>query len=132
MRAAADPATQSEVLIQTTRSWDGNTLAAYPKGQPEISVRRVRFEPGARIPLHQHPTISAAVLLSGELTVTSEDGKQVRLTAGQALVELVHTWHSGRNEGKEVAELIVFHAGAENTANTVMKPATAEPQERQP
>jgi quercetin dioxygenase-like cupin family protein len=63
--------------------------------------------------LHQHPVINAGVLLQGELTVETNEGKTLHLKAGDPIVEVVNTWHYGINEGDEPAEIIVFYAGVQ-------------------
>jgi quercetin dioxygenase-like cupin family protein len=63
------------------------------------------------LPMHRHPVINAGVLLSGRLTVITEDNKTLHLKAGESIVEVVDKWHYGKNEGDEVAEIIVFYAG---------------------
>ena len=109
----ADPMAGVEVqrLTRSSHSWNGHQLPAYRPGQPEITILRFRIEPGARLPLHQHPVINAGVLLSGELTVESKAGEILHLKAGEALVELVGELHFGRNSGTEPVDLIVFYAG---------------------
>src|SRR5690606_38414307 len=96
-RADAPPSVHTEVLIKSTASWDGAPLPTYPAGAPEVTVLRIRIPPGVQLPVHRHPVINAGVLLRGELTVTSTSGQTLRLKAGDALVELVDTWHTGRN-----------------------------------
>lgn len=71
--------------------------------------------------MHEHPVINAGVLLKGELTVVTEGGKTLHLKAGDALIEVVDTWHYGKNEGAEPAEIIVFYAGTEDEPITVRK-----------
>jgi hypothetical protein len=44
----------SEVLLQTTRSWDGETYKPYPKGQPQLSVLRICIPPHTSLPWHNH------------------------------------------------------------------------------
>jgi len=102
--------TSSEIL-KTSSSWDGAALPRYPKGRPEITVLRITVQPGAEFPVHKHPVINAAVLLSGELTVSTTHGQSIHLKAGDAMAEVVHTWHYGKNEGKVPAEIVVFYAG---------------------
>jgi quercetin dioxygenase-like cupin family protein len=104
---------QVEPLAKSATSWNGTALAAYPAGQPEVTVLRIRIAPGARLPMHKHPVINAAVMLAGELTVTTEAGRSARFRRGEAIVEVVDQWHYGRNDGTEVAELIVFYAGVQ-------------------
>jgi len=71
------------------------------------------------LPLHKHPVINAGVLLSGDLTVVTEDGRTLHLKAGEAIVEVVTTWHYGKNEGNKPAEIIVFYAGTMDAPMTV-------------
>lgn len=112
-----------EVLAKSTTSWDGGNLPAYAEGSPEVLVLKIEIPPGFTLPLHRHPVINAGVLLAGELTVTTEDGTSLHLSAGEAIVEVVDTWHSGRNDGDVPATIIVFYAGIEGLAVTETKTA---------
>lgn len=109
----------SRVLAQTTVSWDGAALPPYPPGIPEITVLAIEIPAGAVLPLHKHPVINAGVLLQGELTVVTESGQRLHLKAGEAIVEVVETWHYGTNESDETAEIIVFYAGTPGKRITV-------------
>ena len=71
--------------------------------------------------MHKHGVINAGFLLSGELTVVTEDGSTLQLKAGEALVEVVNTWHYGKNAGTVPAEIVVFYAGAKDVPITVNK-----------
>ncbi|MHB8811096.1 MAG: cupin domain-containing protein [Desulfobulbaceae bacterium] len=105
------PAIRTEVVAKASRSWDGRDLPDFPKGEAEVTILRIKIPPGARLPLHTHPVINAGVLLSGELTVVTEDNKTLNLKAGDSIVEVVNKWHYGRNEGTQTAEILVFYAG---------------------
>jgi hypothetical protein len=59
--------------------------------------------------------INAGVLISGQLTIVTADGKTLHLKAGDPIVEVVNTLHYGINQGKVPAEIIVFYAGAVGT-----------------
>lgn len=109
-------------LIRSARSWDGELLPAYPAGQPEITIRRITIPAGARIETHHHPVINAGILLSGQLTVVSVDGKTLELKPGDPIVELVNKPHYGINRGKTPAEIVVIYAGAKNLPITVAEP----------
>ena len=102
---------EAQTLVRTSHSWDGAVLPSYPTGSPEITMLRITIPPGVQLPLHKHPVINAGLLLSGELTVIAANGDQLHLTAGQPIVEVVNTWHYGKNEGKGPAEIVVFYAG---------------------
>ena len=69
--------------------------------------------------LHKQPVINAGVLLSGELTVVTEDNKTLYLKAGESIVEVVNKWHYGKNEGNKTAEILVFYAGVQDTPITI-------------
>ncbi len=101
----------SSVVAKSTSSWDGKTLPNYEKGLPEVSILRITIPPGAILPVHKHSVINAGVLLAGELTVVTDEGKVLRLKAGDAIVEVVNTWHYGKNEGDKPAVIVVFYAG---------------------
>ena len=114
-------AVQVDVLAKTSLSWDGGRLPDYPKGSPEITILKITIPPGVQLPLHKHPVINAGVLLSGELTVVTEDNRTLYLKAGESIVEVVNKWHNGKNEGNKTAELVVFYAGAPDTPITIKK-----------
>jgi len=120
--ACASSGVINRELVKSTRSWDGKLLPPYPRGQPEVSVRRIIIPPGARLPLHKHPVINAGVLLRGELDVVKENGRTLHLKAGQPIVEMVDAWHYGINPGKTPAEIIVVYAGVVGVPTTVLKP----------
>lgn len=108
-----------DVLAKTSSSWDGETLPDFAKGKPEITILRITIPPKAQLPLHKHPVINAGLLLRGELTVETEDKKILHLKAGDSIVEVVEKWHSGKNEGNEPAEIIVFYAGIQGEPITI-------------
>ncbi len=115
------PGVVVQELVKTTRSWDGNLLPAYPRGQPQITIRRFTIPPGCRLEPHFHPVINAGVLTSGQLTVIAANGRKHHLKAGDPIVELVDTPHYGMNPGKTPAEIIVVYAGEAGTPITVAK-----------
>lgn len=117
-----DSAVSVKELVKTTKSWDGEFLHTYPHGQPEITIRRISIPAGARLDAHIHKVINAGVLMSGQLTVMTADGKTLHLKAGDPIVEVVDTLHYGLNEGKVPAEIIVFYAGTVGVPITVVGP----------
>jgi len=101
-----------ETLAKSSSSWDGQSLPDYPKGKPEVTILRIKIPAGAKLEMHHHPVINAGVLLSGELTVVTKDKKTLHLKSGDSIVEVVNKTHYGKNEGNQMAEIIVFYAGA--------------------
>jgi len=114
-------AVKVDVLAKTSSSWNGRDLPDYAKGKPEITILRIKIPQGVKLPVHKHPVINAGVLLKGELTVVTEHKKILHLKAGDSIVEVVNTWHYGKNEGNETAEIIVFYAGIVDEAVTIEK-----------
>lgn len=98
-------------LLKTQTSWDGTPLQ-YPQGQAEITGMLVELAPGAATGWHSHPVPSFGMVLEGEIEVTLDNGKTRRIKAGEAVAEVVHTLHNGRNVGPGTLKLIVFYAGA--------------------
>src|SRR6476660_7590460 len=119
--SAADKSSEPtrEKLTVSTEAWTGQKLPAYPSGQPEVSVLKVTIPPGQRLPMHKHPVINAAVVLRGELTVTTGKNKVLRVKAGHPMIEVVDVWHYGANHGTEPVELIAFYAGVKGMPITV-------------
>lgn len=103
------------VLAKTSSSWDGNVLPGYPEGQSEITILNIKIHPGVKLPMHSHPVINAGYMVKGGLTVMTEKGDTLYLREGDAIVEVVDTWHYGYNEGDDVAEIVVFYAGVEGS-----------------
>ncbi len=119
VRAQEASTIKVETLVKSGASWDGNALPRYPRGKPEISILRITIPPHERLTMHQHPVINAGILLEGELTVVKKTGETVQLKAGEALVEVVNTWHYGKNDGDVPAVIVVFYAGVTNSPLTV-------------
>lgn len=114
---------QTVQLVKSSASWDGKPLPPYKKGTPEITILRITVPPKQALPMHKHPTINAGVLLKGELTVTKENGEILHLKPYDSIVEVMETWHYGRNDGNVPAEIIVFYAGEKDKPITIKKHA---------
>tara|TARA_R110001583_G_scaffold17310_3_gene70147 strand:- start:1258 stop:1677 length:420 start_codon:yes stop_codon:yes gene_type:complete len=108
-------------LAETTKSWNGDKLPNYLEGNAKVTILKITIPPNTKLETHKHLEINAGVLLKGELTVISEQNDTLYLKAGDPIVELVNTWHYGKNEGKIPAEIIVFYAGVEGTPITIIK-----------
>ena len=111
----------TEVLAKTGISWDGSPLPAYPDKSPEITILRITIPVGISLQLHRHSVINAGLLLSGELTVITEDDKTLHLNAGDPIVEVVNKWHYGKNTGNAPAVILVFYAGVIDMPITIKK-----------
>lgn len=75
--------------------------------------------PGAETGWHKHPYPCFAYILEGELEIEMENGKTVRIGAGQALAESVNVLHNGINRGSKPAKLVMFVKGEKGKPFTV-------------
>ncbi len=110
-----------KVLTKTGLSWNGAPLPLYKNAKPEITVLKITIPPGTSLPMHQHPVINVGYMISGELTVYCEDGKVLHLKEGDSIVEVVDTWHYGKNQGDQPAVIVVVYAGYEGAPITIYK-----------
>lgn len=131
-------AAESQVLLKTTRSWDGKTYPAYGTGQPEITVLRIHVPARSALAWHHHPVINAAYVEQGSITVEkrgagAEVGTSCSIATGEVLPELVDQVHRGYT-GEQPATLIVFYAGTAGSDITVpdVLPAEAVPTQPAP
>ena len=108
----------SEVLIQTTTSWDGGDFE-YPDGDSELTVARISLSAGSRIEAHCHTFPLASEVVKGEITITKLNGESRTFGEGEAVVEVFNTWHTA--EASEDTELLVFYAAAEDVPLSVLK-----------
>lgn len=107
-------------LNQSTKSWDGKELPTYTLIKPEVTIKEIIIAPGEKLPWHQHPVINAGILLSGELVVRTQDKKELNLKAGDTLIELVNTSHTGENIGTVPAKIVVFYFGEKDAKVTIL------------
>ena len=116
---AAERKIETTVLAKSTQDWGGSALEHYAKGQPEVTVARITIPAGMALPLHEHPFMTAGVVLQGIIEVRTDSGKAHVARAGDAVVELVNQPHGGANIGDEDAVILVVYAGVEGQPVTV-------------
>lgn len=105
------PGIHVEKLLESEKSWDGETYKAWPEGTPQLSVLKITIAPHTTMAWHIHPIPNAAYVLSGILHVEKKStGEKRTLKAGELLPEMVNSAHRGYT-GKEGVTLLVFYAG---------------------
>lgn len=102
-----------ETLLQTSASWDDVRYSGYPEGIPELTVMRITVPARGKLPWHLHPMPNAAYVVSGEITVEDQSGKQRHFSDGEVIPETVGSKHRGV-VGDKPAVFIVFYAGVQN------------------
>ena len=106
-------AAQSTELIRTSQSWDGAELPDYLQGRPEIVSVKYEIPAGQKLGWHHHPVMNHGILVQGELTIVSLDGKEKVVYEGEAIVEMVGTIHHGENRGTKPVILYMFYLSQE-------------------
>ena len=109
-------------LIRTTQSWDGAELPDYLQGRPEVVAVKYEIPAGQKLGWHHHPVMNHGILVQGELTIVSLDGKEKTVHEGEAVVEMVGTIHHGENRGVKPVLLYMFYLTQEGLPLSVQHP----------
>jgi quercetin dioxygenase-like cupin family protein len=116
-----EPSVSVKVLARSTESWDGTDLPDFSAQQTEVTMLKITIAPKSKMDLHKHPVVNAGYMLSGALTVHSEDGRILKIKEGDAIVEMVDRWHYGVNESDRPATILVTYFGAFGSKLSVKK-----------
>jgi len=108
-------------LLDTETSWNGGVFH-YPEGTPKVTAVKIRLKPGESTAIHCHPVPLFAYILKGHLRVTTGLGQSRVFKRGEAMVEVMDTWHQGKAIRGPV-ELVAFYAGAEGIPVTELEGA---------
>ena len=113
-----------EIVLETTKSWNGTAYTHYPTGQPELTTIKLTLAPHTALPWHTHPFPNSVYVLSGTLTLRDrDDGKALVVHQGQAVGESVDVVHRGES-GDEPTVLLITYAGTRGVPTSL--PAKGE------
>jgi mannose-6-phosphate isomerase-like protein (cupin superfamily) len=73
---------------------------------PHYALRIMEFAPGGHTSLHSHPEEHEFFFIEGEPAIVDGDGKETRLTAGDAVYTAPHELHQIRNVGTVVMRMV--------------------------
>jgi quercetin dioxygenase-like cupin family protein len=112
----AAPAAAQVKFSYTPILQSGATVAgvaiAYPKtDSAEVTALRVEVGPGGETGRHMHPFPTFVYVLEGAINVEMEGGTARSYKAGDSFLEVVNTWHNGKNNGVAPAKLLVVFVG---------------------
>lgn len=116
------PSVRSTELIRTSQSWDGAALPEYLHGRPEVVAVKYEIPAGQKLGWHHHPVMNHGILVQGELTIVSLDGKEKVVHEGEVVVEMVDTIHHGENRGSKPVILYMFYLTQEGVPLSVQHP----------
>lgn len=115
-------AAESISLLKTNSSWNGQEYPAVNIEKPEVNVLRITIPAGEKLAWHKHPMINVAYMVSGELTVHTENDEVITIKAGDVMPEVINTWHYGENNGTEPVVLVVTYVGEKDAPLSIAKP----------
>ena len=112
----ATPAAAQVKFSYTPILQSGTTVAgvaiAYPKtDSAEVTALRVDVGPGGETGRHMHPFPTFVYVLEGAINVEMDGGAARSYKAGDSFLEVVNTWHNGKNNGTTMAQLLVVFVG---------------------
>ncbi|EAT58530.1 cupin domain-containing protein [Chlorobium ferrooxidans] len=116
-----------KLLTATKTTTSGEKIRYLKSKNPEVTALTVRIPPGGSTGWHKHPVPVYAYVLEGRLTVALKDGRTFTFNKGDALVEVVNTFHNGTNSGPEPVTLAVFYTGAAGLPNVIKEEPAAAP-----
>ena len=123
--AALDSTSAAKVVVtplaSVTETASGQPIVL-PQKNVQVLVSSFEIPPGAKLPVHMHPSARYAYVLEGQLEVTNVDtGKSTSYKKGDFIVEMIGTWHQGANVGSGPVKLLVIDQVEQGTSNTVLK-----------
>ena len=112
----ATPAAAQMKASYTPILQSGTTVAGvgitYPKtDSAEVTALLVDIGPGAETGRHMHPFPTFVYVLEGAITVAMDSGTAHSYKGGDSFLEVVNTWHNGKNNGTTPAKLLVVFVG---------------------
>jgi quercetin dioxygenase-like cupin family protein len=106
------------VAVATTAA-NGQRLSYFCTDRPEVTALIVEIPPGGETGWHLHDVPVYAYMLDGTITVEMSEGKSHVFNKGDAIFEVRHSSHNGRNTGRKLARMIVFYTGEEGKPNVI-------------
>lgn len=121
-RTLAEPTPIVEELFKANETLGGRSVT-YPKGKPEMRMYKITLLPGARIPLHIHPSPVIVYVKEGVINnIRLVDGVEMTdiIKAGDGFLEgSPEEPHYVVNKGLKPAISIVTFASVEGMPNLI-------------
>jgi len=116
------PEIQSKLILRSSTTADGTLIQNQAPAHPEVTAYQISIPAGTETGWHIHPVPEYAYILSGELTLTYQNGIARLFKAGEAFAEAVNMPHNGCNTGSTEVRLMVFITGERGGTSTIRTP----------
>jgi quercetin dioxygenase-like cupin family protein len=117
--ALAEEGPRIETLLETHTTNLGQPIEYPAQDAARITAVIVTLAPGEETGRHRHPVPLYGQVLAGQVTIDYGAHGSKTYKAGEAFMEAMNTWHSGRNSGDEALRILAVFLGAEGVANVV-------------
>lgn len=105
-------------VLEAHTTFSGQAIR-FPQGENGFTAAVLEVAPGGQVGRHMHPVPTFVYILDGTLSIEMEGHGTHAFSAGQALAEVTHTWHNGRNLGATPVRFLVVFAGQKGTPNLI-------------
>jgi len=117
--AAAEVKFSYAPVLQSGTTAGGKSIA-YPKtDSAEVTALMLDIGLGGETGRHMHPYPTFVYVLEGAIDVEMAGGVVHGYKAGDSFLEVVNTWHNGKNKGTTPAKVLVVFAGVHGKSNLV-------------
>ena len=113
---------RAKSLLKASATIGRQKLKYLKTDKPEIEVMLVEIKPGGQSGRHMHPVPTLVYVIEGTLTVELDDVSRHTCQAGNAVLEVINTWHNARNMGRKSLKLLVIYQGEKGRPN-LLRPA---------
>ena len=110
---------KATTIMQAGKTISGQRIEYPNTDKAEISAVAIEIPPGKESGRHLHPVPTYVHVLRGTLTVEFEDGSRQTFEPGRGFLEVMNTWHNGKNLGDTPVTLLVVFAGEEGKPNVI-------------
>jgi quercetin dioxygenase-like cupin family protein len=101
-------------ILEASTTFTGQPIR-FPQSDGQIVAVLAEVAPGGQVGRHLHPNPLFVYILEGTLTIEMEGHGTHAFSAGEALAEVVNTWHNGRNLGDRPVKFLIVVAAQEGT-----------------
>ena len=106
-------------ILQSGATVSGAPLA-YPKtDSAEVTALVLEIGPGGETGRHMHPNPTFVYILEGAIDVEMDGAMAHTYKAGDSFLEVLNTWHNGKNTGMSPAKILVVFSGVKGKPNLV-------------
>ena len=106
-------------VLQSGTTAGGKSIA-YPKtDSAEVTALMLEIGPGGETGRHMHPYPTFVYVLEGAIDVDMDGGRAHSYKAGDSFLEVLNTWHNGKNNGTTPAKVLVVFTGVHGKPNVV-------------